>query len=304
MRTMNLQQQMEKTDKEIDRLLNSGNKKVLAVYKETLKNMKGILSDFFEKYEKGGKLTYEELAKYNRKDKLEKELRKELARANNRAIQQMRGTLRETFKETYYQTGWTVENATKARVIPILKDEYIETALENEISGLKWVKRMGRNREDIVIQINETLTQGLQRGETYSQMTQRLSDRLGVKASKAERIVRTEGHRIKEEAKTRCLDGASERGVAMKKTWRTAVDERVRDKHIDMEGQTVPYKENFETPDGATGRYPGAMGEAEHDINCRCIYTVEIVRVERDPSPTVQDIGSYSEWKKERMDAA
>ena len=301
---MNLRQEMEQADRAIDRLLNSRNREVLSVYKESLENLKGLLSEFFEKYEKDGRLHYEDMAKYDRKKKMEKEFRKELRKLNRRASQRIKTTLSNTFEESYYRTGWAVENASKARVIPIMKDEYIESALENEISGLDWATRMSRNREEIVIQIKENITQGLQQGETYSQMTERLTDRLNVAASKAERIVRTEGHRVQEEGKTRCLDGANERGIKMKKTWVTSADERVRDKHMEMEGQTVDYEEEFEAPDGSTGRYPGALQNPSHDINCRCIYVVEIVRVDADPSPTVQDITSLSEWKSKRMDAA
>lgn len=301
---MNLRKQMEQSDRAIDRLLASGNRRTREVFREALENSKGILAEFFEKYERDGRLHYDDLSKYNRKRALEREIRKELAKMNNRAVQRMRSTLRETFEESYYRTGWYVENATKTRVIPIMKDEFIEAALENEISGLDWATRMGRNREEIVIQINESITQGLNEGETYSQMAQRLNDRLSVGTSKAERIVRTEGHRIQEEAKTRALDGASERGIKMVKRWVTSADERVRDRHIEMEGQEVEYEEDFELPDGTRGRYPGAMGNAEDDINCRCIYVVEVVRVDADPSPTVQDISSLSEWKSKRMDAA
>lgn len=48
----------------------------------------------------------------------------------------------------------------------IIKDEEIQRALTNEISGLKWTSRMGINREHAANKIRETVVRGLYDGET------------------------------------------------------------------------------------------------------------------------------------------
>lgn len=54
-------------------------------------------------------------------------------------------------------------------------------------------------------------------------------------------------------------------------TWRTSQDNRVRDTHATMEGQTVAYGEYFTTGAGVQLLYPGdPSGPPEEIINCRC----------------------------------
>lgn len=56
---------------------------------------------------------------------------------------------------------------------------------------------------------------------------------------------------------------------ATKKTWRTMLDDRVRDPHRDLEGVTVGIDELFYI-DGIGADRPGAFGVPELDVNCRC----------------------------------
>ena len=55
------------------------------------------------------------------------------------------------------------------------------------------------------------------------------------------------------------------------KTWRTMGDEKVRDEHWMLEGQTIPFDEEFVTASGDYGIAPGMFQTAENNANCRCI---------------------------------
>lgn len=57
-------------------------------------------------------------------------------------------------------------------------------------------------------------------------------------------------------------EAARQSGVVKKKTWMTSRDDRVRDSHIAMEGETVDLNKRYS--DGSM--YPG-----EQDIMCRCV---------------------------------
>ena len=80
------------------------------------------------------------------------------------------------------------------------------------------------------------------------------------------RIADTEMHRI---ANTAALDTAKMAG-ARNKTWVTMMDDRVRDSHDYLLGQTVGIDEDFYTWDGAHAPAPGMFGIPEEDCNCRC----------------------------------
>ena len=80
------------------------------------------------------------------------------------------------------------------------------------------------------------------------------------------RIAETETHRI---ANTSALSTAKKVG-AKSKTWVTMADEKVRDPHQYLEGETVGIDEEFYTYDGGHAPAPGMFGVPGLDINCRC----------------------------------
>lgn len=55
------------------------------------------------------------------------------------------------------------------------------------------------------------------------------------------------------------------------KTWRTMMDEKVRDDHLYLEGETVPFDEFFYSYDGDRAMYPGDFENPALNINCRCV---------------------------------
>ncbi len=81
------------------------------------------------------------------------------------------------------------------------------------------------------------------------------------------KIFETEYHRIYNNG---MLDGAIESGKT-KKTWRTVLDDKVRDNHAWLEGVTLPIEAEFNTPDGDKGLFPGGFESAENNANCRCV---------------------------------
>lgn len=90
-------------------------------------------------------------------------------------------------------------------------------------------------------------------------------------------LVHSEYHRIWNAGVT---DGAAQFAKATKtevgKKWNTMLDDRVRDTHWFLEGVTIPLSEEFHTPDGDHGKYPGDFELAENNVNCRCWLTLEL----------------------------
>ena len=80
------------------------------------------------------------------------------------------------------------------------------------------------------------------------------------------RVVETDGNRV---YNTGGVEGARKEG-ATSKTWRTMMDDRVRDTHDYLEGVTVGIDEKFFTYDGDSARYPGDFEAPQNSINCRC----------------------------------
>jgi SPP1 gp7 family putative phage head morphogenesis protein len=80
-------------------------------------------------------------------------------------------------------------------------------------------------------------------------------------------IARTETHGA---ANFGAMEAARETGVALRREWVSAEDERTRDSHVAANGQIVGMDEPFAVGD-ALLMYPGDPdGPPEETINCRC----------------------------------
>ena len=85
-------------------------------------------------------------------------------------------------------------------------------------------------------------------------------------------LVESEYHRVYNAA---VYDGGRDYidngGFGVSKNWITVSDDKVRETHSYLEGQSVPLEEEFFTFDGDHAAYPGGFIKAENNVNCRCI---------------------------------
>ena len=85
-------------------------------------------------------------------------------------------------------------------------------------------------------------------------------------------LVESEYHRVYNAA---VYDGGRDYidngGFGISKNWITVCDDKVRETHSYLEGQSVPLEEEFFTFDGDHAAYPGGFTKAKNNVNCRCI---------------------------------
>ncbi|WP_425447750.1 phage minor head protein [Dethiothermospora halolimnae] len=274
---MSLKNDFQKLRKEIDKISATLERDVIYNYRDALKALREVLSFMYEKYEVDGKLTYQEMAKYGRIDKLDKEINILIAALYKNNTKLISNILEDVYKTSFNTTKNIVESTTEKTIRGIIKDEVIQKAIQSPVSGLRLNKRLERNRYNIIVDIQEAIGQGLKKGETYGTMAKRLKDKLEGDVPKARRIVRTETSRVFSESKKESLDKANNQGVNMTKEWITSEDEDVRSQHKKMRDKIIPYDEDFILPDGSKGFAPHQIGKARHDINCRCDWIIDIV---------------------------
>ena len=266
---LRLQQYIEKMSRMRENTIAKNHKKVLDELRKRLARL-------YELYETNGQLTYDEMVKYNRLQKLDKEVEKMIKGLYKDNTKLIRGHLTGIAEETNLYTIDIVEGATQRKLKGIVKELDVSKTVNTEMAGLRWPERMGKHRNDVIWDIQKEIKRGLTQGDTYGTMAKRLKKELEVSTSKANTIIRTESHRVYSQAKVDTLDSISKHGVKMTKTWLSSRDERVRSQHSKMDGVTIPYEEDFILPDGSRGKAPGLIGEPQHDINCRCIITVNV----------------------------
>ncbi len=270
-----------------DKIMLMGEQAVGKQYAGMLKEIRGVIREAYDQYaleDVGEDSTpHSEMAKYNRQDKLNKEVNEIVLKYTSGIAKDIRSTLRKTVTNSFDHSRVAVETIAERTVRGILKPETVTSILQNPISGLPLNERLGARRHDTLIQIREELTRGLIRGDRYQDISARLQRTLEIEAGKAYRIVRTESHRCMEAGKKESLDSAARQGITLVKWWKNSDDERVRPDHIFMgkkysRENAIPWDEDFVNDrTGGVGPHPGALGTAEDDIHCRCVSIVEVV---------------------------
>lgn len=123
--------------------------------------------------------------------------------------------------------------------------------------------------------LRKQLREGLEAGESISQLTQRIEGMKSVDYLRAERIARTE---VLAAGNNGSLEAAKAFGVPMTKSWLTTKDSRTRGtaaddpfSHLEPDGQTVKLDEAF-IVGGEPLQFPGdsSAASAGNIINCRC----------------------------------
>lgn len=131
--------------------------------------------------------------------------------------------------------------------------------------------------------LRATLREGFDNGEGINKLARRIR---GVYADAQGRrslvIARTESVRALNSGQV----AATAQAGFEAKQWLSTQDPKVRDTHAvgtGMDGQIVGVNQDFVSPSGAVGPFPGAMSTAAESVNCRCT-TLSIAKLPQESS--------------------
>lgn len=301
-----LNEKMQQINRRIGQRIQVGEREVAKKYARVLLTIRAELAKNYEKYEKDGTLSLQDMLKHDRLSKMLQRMNFILKAHYKDIGGQMENILGGAYTDGYERTAWAVETSAKTDLgFSSVRPESLTNMLKNPVAGLTLKQRLERQRANIIYQIQQQTTQGLQKNETYAVMAKRLKNELEGDTVKAMRIVRTEGHRVQESGKFDAMDHANNNGVVMMKQWNILEDERVRHRpknkadHKKLNNKKIPIKELFD--DGLSkGLAPGQLPAAASSINCRCFLTYSVEKIEK---PQQQDLENmeFETWKKEHL---
>jgi SPP1 gp7 family putative phage head morphogenesis protein len=296
----NLNKTAEMIEKLVNKRVKKGERDIVKRYALLLNDVRKELAKLYEKYEIDGKLTFAEMAKYDRLRKFMEYISWLLGVVYKDVKKVIYDILGESYLDGYYLTAWAVETDTLSRLsYSAVRPETITAAIENPITGLTLSQRLEKNRAAIIYTIQQEVTQGLVKGESYKQMAKRLKSALEGDTVKAMRIVRTEAHRVMESSKHDAAEHAHKNGVIMLKEWNSMKDQRVRDRHKKLEGKKIPVDVEFRIGNDRA-KAPGLFSRPENSINCRCFLTYSVERIEKVDAKELEDM-AFEQWMKERL---
>lgn len=266
---------LERLNAESDEMLGSYEKTLRITYTALLKDMQNSIANVYSKIDDNDMLN--SLRKYHRKENIEKTMSDMIGELSKKKYRGMYNQLRDQllFSYKYYYEALTTVSGKKFKLTP-LKTSWIRAIIENEDVGTKLKDVVQKDRVDLIYKIKSNLIQGVNRGESYSQMAKRMQKVVNNDYQKAVRIARTEVHRCREAGTYESALKGEKAGIKQMKTWNSSNDGRTRREHRRLDGKTISIDEYFKVG-SAKALKPGATGRAEHDINCRCFLTYEII---------------------------
>jgi len=279
-------------------------REIFVNYKSALDKIRTELDILYQKYSKAGALTYAEMSKFNRLDKLHTQLSDILGPTlsrNGRLVEDLR---KVSYEESFYRHAWSINQSAGVDLQwGLLNTKTIKAA----VNAPEWreLKNIAIKRWKLqnFTQMDRVITQGLIQGQSYTEMTKGIKKVLGNNAEDAARIARTEAHRATVQGQLASYDEAEDLGVNIKRVWDATLDRATRPDHGAMDGIATEEDGMFHTSFGIT-EGPGLSGIPEQDINCRCSVRPEIEgyapRVRRIRDEGVQSYKTYSEWAREK----
>lgn len=305
--------------KRTDVMLSDVEKRIQKVYKQAAKETEQKVKDYYAKYQtkysaklkqlKSGKISNAEFVEWNkgqimigrRWEGLRDTIAIDLTNSNKLAASIINGHLPDVYALNHNYGTFEVEKGSKVNTSYTLYNrQAVERLIRDDPNllphpGVKTKKDIRWNKSNF----NSGILQGILQGESIDKIAKRVA--LGTSKkdmSIAIRNARTAFTGAQNAGRYDSYKRAAEMGIKIMKQWSAALDSHTRDTHKELNGEEVPYNEEF-----SNGlMYPGDPdGEPAEVYNCRCAMIADIdenlSKVDPDTiNPDLADM-SFDEWE-------
>lgn len=319
-----------------DRIIEQTLRKIDKVYFQATKEIRQKMKDFVERHQQKNaemlqKLKAEKITEAEYKSWLRgqvfighqweakvKSVAKTMTNANKEAAKIVRGSQMETFAENMNYELFQMEKQLRTLTTFDLYDAQTVSRLIKDKPKLlpEWKIHEKKDYLWNYGKIKNYITQGIIQGEGIPQITKRMVTGLATSNdNKMRMFARTANTEAQNAGRIQRMQQAEEElDIKPQKMWVATLDNRTRDLHQDLDGQTVNYDEDFITSDGRKIGYPGDPN-ADPDLvyNCRCtlkeIYNGHGLNRQRRAytedengkrTSYITNARTYKEWKEMR----
>jgi len=248
----------EKIDSQVQKDLRKTVINLRKSYEDRLDEMRVYLRGVYDKYGSGEKLPYPKLAPrlYTTKDEVETISSGLYADI----FKDVTADLEQVYTYSFGATNAILKGDAINREFQL---DALQKAMKSPVGNLTIDLRFERYENEISSRIMQSIISSSSQGRDFVGAVDDLAKTFGNNSQRIQTIVRTEGHRLMEQAK---YDDAENVGAKLK-MWITMGDDRVRDTHQMLNGMVISIEDRF--PNGAM--IPGDSGDPAEDIGCRCI---------------------------------
>lgn len=297
-------QQLDKWQQELERLSHRSYRQtgdqVRKIYKQTLKDMKTRLTDYVANYDQ---LSFSKKLEVERLFNVAGEMDQILKAPYESIDSAVKAGVANQAEQGYYGAWYALEQANNIELqMGLLDPELIVQAVNRPVAGARLSTRLYRQRNKLAKAATTEIVNGLFSGESYAQISKRLSDYTEADYKRALRIVQTESGRVRSETTQIGYQKAEKLGVGMQKRWLATLDGKTRHDHRYLDGQTVDVDEDFHDSGGHTASGPRLFGIAREDVNCRCTTIAVVDGIEpelrrNNETGKNEKYRTYAEWR-------
>lgn len=259
---------LTKNQDKVLRILSANeNQAVRDVAKEYRALFQKIDTDLRKLYTKigKGKITFEEAMKFNRLENLLKRSQKTLDEFYRDFNSGLNKYMVNAAKNSLFGYSWSLESAVNTDLAFDLSNKIaIDIAKDSPFTNVA----KSRLYTDGVSSVRNTINQGLKQGKSYIKISKDLKDKLAINYRQAERIVRTESHRIYELAHNEEFLQSKAMGIDTYMILRIVITETTRKQSYQVDGERSNDEGKFKYPNG-NYYIPGSTGNSNWDVNDR-----------------------------------
>jgi len=274
---------------------------------DSLTSIYGEMTKIYDKYAVNGLLTKVEMTKYNKYQTMEKQIIDKLDPAIKANIKTIAKLLPEQYQESFFHYAWAIDNATGLRLSWGLVNQK-SLLMPFDITNPKNIELQNALHNygiDAKKAIRRALLNNLSQGKSLAQMAKDI--KLSVKKieSSALTIARTEGMRALNSGQDYTYLQAEEMGIQGNRVWSATKDQKTREDHRLMDGESPQEDGLYHLPNGDTMLYPmdfSQGADASEIINCRCTerfeiegYSPQLMRTREEGVIPYQSYQSYAE---------
>ena len=201
--------------------------------------------------------------------------------------------LEECYTDAFVGTAYDLAGQGIPLIMPIDQAAAVRAIQTDSKISEGLYQALGVDTKKLKKDIAQEVTRGIASGLTYKDIARNISNVSNAPLSNANRIARTEGHRIQQASTMDAQKTAKTKGADVVKQWDSTLDGATRRTHRKLDGQIREVDEPFEM-DGKKAMFPGDFGDPAEDCNCRCAsLTRARWGLDEDELQTLKDRAKY-----------
>ena len=271
-----LQKDYERIVKDSERLFKSLDKASQKEYALMLRDLRKEVADIYAKYSDArGSLTLAEMQKYNRIKALRSAIEDIVYDHTSNVKAGLTGVLKEDIRQSYASSMAAMGDVAGVALPEKISGEAISAILKKPVEGWTYSERMALRTQDLVVRLQGAVTNGFVRGDKVQDAVKAVKGTVEKDFIRFRSFAGDINHKVSQSAvKESVITAGKKANIETTKTWVTAGDNKVRDAHALLDGQTVRGDEDFMIPSGPWKGYradaPEGFGEPALAYGCRC----------------------------------